>query len=711
MSSRPINTSNDQIRDEFLAMTGVSRPSASTPPEPFTKVYTRLSLPDLDNIPVELLGYTSFVCWREAPPRKPLAKPLKIPVSPLTGRNGHHDPQEWTSFETAVKFYTQNKSMAGIGFEFSETDPYAGIDLDKCRNPETGKIDQWAVELIRLLDSYSEISPSQTGVKIIVRGSIEGKEKHFTFGGHEVEIYKSGRYFTLTGRRLPETPTEIQERQDRIDRLVPNEPPYIAPTGPSIPRADDDSAKAVDAMPDAELMARIEQSRQGKKFKKLMAGSTDGYPGYFAASGALCAILATWTRCNPERIDRLYRKSGLFEEFWWDDRCYSGQRSRAEVTIAKSCSLATAGWMYDPRPNKTNGVVGQPSKDQLVFRLPAVEICTHRDYVIAPVSGQKDGWFPRGAVSLVGGPSGSSKTTWMLQLLINQAIKAPFYGHDTYGHPYLMLGADRGEDAHKRTMERMNLTLASVPFKPLPLAWDIGAAQAIVDQIEATEPLPEVVFIEGVDMLVTEVNNIKTVARFVHELQKIAQHYRIALIGSLGSPKAREGHGYTLTRDNLLGSGGWGRTVETVALLQFPKNDDTSGRRKLTVVLRNAPAEKFSLKFVDGLLEIDPDSHEEDERGEQASKDIEWYQEQAWLAKKDPAKKWWTVLDLERALNLGHATADRHVKHDHTKGHLVKKTRGKDQGPGRPAAEYRWNDSKTNPLWAEQQAQEQGEAF
>jgi hypothetical protein len=354
-------------------------------------------------------------------------------------------------------------------------------------------------------------------------------------------------------------------------------------------------------------------------------------------------------------------------------------------------------------PAKTGG------KD-LNLNLPAVTTnSTHREYVISPAPGQKDGWFPLGAVSLVGGPSGGSKTTWMLQLLLAQALKVPFHGHDTYGRPYLMLGADRGEDAHKRTMDRMNLSLASVPFKPLPLAWDLAAAQAIADQIEATVPLPEIVFVEGCDMLVTEVNNIKAVAYFVHALQQIAQHYRVALIGSLGSPKVKEGHGYTATRDNLLGSGGWGRTVETVALLQFPKNDDTSGRRQLTVVLRNAPAEKFPLKFVNGLLEFDQDSHEEDDGAGQESKDIEWYQARARQAKDDPTKKWWTVLDLERALNLPHSTADRHVKHDHAKGHLVKKTRSKPQGPGGQAVQYRWNDSKTNPLWVEWEKQERAE--
>lgn len=437
------------------------------------------------------------------------------------------------------------------------------------------------------------------------------------------------------------------------------------------------------------------------KFRALWLGNKSGYKSQSEADQALCDRLARLLKNNGEKIDAAFRMSGLTREKWTTRADYR------ERTIARAISGKESN-----APLATNRSVSK----ELEFHLPAVtNNGTHREYVISPAPGQKDGWFPLGAVSLVGGPSGGSKTTWMLQLLLAQASKASLYGHDTYGRPYLMLGADRGEDAHKRTMDRMNLSHASVPFKPLPLAWDLGAAQAIVDQIEATDPIPEVVFVEGCDMLVTEVNSIKAVSYFVHALQKIAQHYRVAIIGSLGSPKVKEGHGYTATRDNLLGSGGWGRTVETVVLLSFPKNDDTSGRRNLTVVLRNAPAEKFPLKFVDGLLEIDPDKHDEDNReAGQASKDIEWYQAQARLAQKNPAKKWWTTLDMERALDLSHSTADRHVKHDHAKGHLVKKTRSKSQGPGGQAAEYRWNDSKTNPLWVEQQTREQdeqGEAF
>jgi hypothetical protein len=123
-------------------------------------------------------------------------------------------------------------------------------------------------------------------------------------------------------------------------------------------------------------------------------------------------------------------------------------------------------------------------------------------------------------------------------------------------------------------------------------------------------------------------------------------------------------------------------------------------------MLRNAPTEKFTLAFApDGRLEIDPNSHDEGvDDAEQESKEIEWYKTQARLAKTDPSKKWWTIVDIERALHLTHATADRHVKSDKQKGRLKQKS-GKRCGRG-SAAEYCWNESKGNRLWVEQQAQE-----
>src|SRR5208282_2242211 len=115
--------------------------------------YTRLSLLDVENIPAELSDYDSWICWREDPPRTPLAKPSKTPIAPKTLVWAHvNEPADWTSRDVAVAAYKRRKELTGIGFVFSDRDPYVGIDLDNCRNQETGKMEDWAVELVRLMN-------------------------------------------------------------------------------------------------------------------------------------------------------------------------------------------------------------------------------------------------------------------------------------------------------------------------------------------------------------------------------------------------------------------------------------------------------------------------------------------------------------------------------------------------------------------------------
>jgi hypothetical protein len=81
-------------------------------------------------------------------------------------------------------------------------------------------------------------------------------------------------------------------------------------------------------------------------------------------------------------------------------------------------------------------------------------------------------------------------------------------------------------------------------------------------------------------------------------------------------------------------------------------------------------------------------------------KETDWYQEQARLAKDDSTKKWWTVRDMGRALDLAPATAACHVNDAVAKNHVIGKT-GPKIGKG-SANHYRWNESDTNPLWVAQ---------
>ena len=98
---------------------------------------------------------------------------------------------------------------------------------------------------------------------------------------------------------------------------------------------------------------------------------------------------------------------------------------------------------------------------------------------------------------------------------------------------------------------------------------------------------------EGADMLVADANKGQFVVPFMSALQKIAEHYHIAFILSVGAPKMRIGEGYTAKRDSMLGSEKWSRMSETVVAMQFVEGDDVDRRRACFVLLRNGQAERF----------------------------------------------------------------------------------------------------------------------
>ena len=94
------------------------------------------------------------------------------------------------------------------------------MDLDECRDPETGVIAPWALEIIGLLESYSEVSPSQTGVHVFCLGVLPGEKGiNRVVNGHKIEIYDHDRFFTFTGDVLPGSPSTVEGRQEEVSSL------------------------------------------------------------------------------------------------------------------------------------------------------------------------------------------------------------------------------------------------------------------------------------------------------------------------------------------------------------------------------------------------------------------------------------------------------------------------------------------------------------
>lgn len=287
---------------------------------------------NFESIPPELKALSQWVCHTSN----------KVPVNPENGHNAKaDDPTTWGEFDQAVRHWEAHRGngIAGVGFEFSPGDPYTGVDLDECRDPETGKIEPGALEIVGRLNSYTEVSPSGTGLHIILKGSVPP-------GGNRkgrVEMYDSSRYFTVTGAHLEGTTTTIEARQAELEALhgeVFGKPKQAS--GRSVRAATDASVE----LSDDELIDRISKSKVGNKFNELRRGDMDylkyqyGYPSASEADLALASILAFWTGKDPGQMDRIFRRLGLMRPKWDE---YRGQQTYGDQTIAKAIANTQKG--------------------------------------------------------------------------------------------------------------------------------------------------------------------------------------------------------------------------------------------------------------------------------------------------------------------------------------------------------------------------------
>lgn len=113
-------------------------------------------VPTASDLPDAITTRDQWVCWRT---QERDGKLTKVPINPYTSLFGSAtDSDSWSAFETACETVEQG-SADGIGFVFTDEDPFVGVDLDDCRVPETGTLTDPAEQIVDELDSYTEVSP------------------------------------------------------------------------------------------------------------------------------------------------------------------------------------------------------------------------------------------------------------------------------------------------------------------------------------------------------------------------------------------------------------------------------------------------------------------------------------------------------------------------------------------------------------------------
>jgi KaiC/GvpD/RAD55 family RecA-like ATPase len=245
----------------------------------------------------DLAAMPRWVAWQTE--RNPEGRVTKVPKSPHGGNARSNDPTTWGTLAEAQKreaALDKPHGLGGIGIELGDLGngmAIGGLDLDSCRDPATGEIERWALDIAASFGSYAEVSPSGTGAKAFftydpatlpdllkIMGTAGGKKWSRPTGADHppaIELYLSGRYFAVTHDKLDSSPADLRNvARDTIEHLIRHAGPAF---GGKPAAADPKPTPKAAALTDdwADLLPHVEIVGQSRpKVAKLLASDFTG---------------------------------------------------------------------------------------------------------------------------------------------------------------------------------------------------------------------------------------------------------------------------------------------------------------------------------------------------------------------------------------------------------------------------------------------------
>ncbi|WP_353422776.1 phage/plasmid primase, P4 family [Staphylococcus xylosus] len=278
-----------------------------------------------DNIPYELKELDHWCCFRIE--KVDNGRFTKRPYNPNTNEMAKsNDESTWVSFEDAA---SQSLNYDGIGFFFKA--PYVGIDLDKVgreieeylEQPDTDNI---IGEFINVLETYAEISPSGTGIHLITKGELPPRGRR----RGNVEIYDTGRFFTMTGKHIGGYNSISEDEYGQLNFLHNK---YIANHEKETKKINTSTGFGNDLSVE-KIIDIAKKSKNRLRFTTLYEGDwTQLYDSQSEADMALANDLAFWTARDPQKMDDIFRKSNLYRDKWDEQR---GDYTYGDMTITRA---------------------------------------------------------------------------------------------------------------------------------------------------------------------------------------------------------------------------------------------------------------------------------------------------------------------------------------------------------------------------------------
>lgn len=215
-----------------------------------------------------------------------------------------------------------------------------------------------------------------------------------------------------------------------------------------------------------------------------------------------------------------------------------------------------------------------------------------------------EGILPAGESHLIGGASGSGKTTWIFQNFLAEWQQGnPVFEHDSHPVPYVYVSLDRSRSSVTRTLRRLKLTeqikrvicLDEMPEECLELS-------AVVKYALTKYPDSKLIIIEGFALMSGEkTNGYTAVGKLMRKAARMCVKMKITIIGVCHAPKLKADEQFQHSRELLLGSVSWAAYSDTIIVLNM---DEASGIINVKVMPRNAAMETHGMRFgAGGVLE------------------------------------------------------------------------------------------------------------
>lgn len=467
------------------------------------------------NIPEELKKLPQWVVRRG-----------KVPYNPRSGYCAKAgQPETWGSFHEAVN---ESKNYDGIGFEFKTGGGIVGIDLDHIFTDSGAWADgsEWAQNIVNALDTYTEISPSKTGLHIYAYGTIPESGRKKTFQNKQaLEMYQEKRYFTVTGDTFHGE--RIENRNETLNGIYKK---YFS----EIPQKNHDST--ADYQPNDDYMSI------GLEKDPVFAALWNGErPNGNESSDdiALMNKLAYW--CNKEICSMMNAFLASPHVAQKDDK-HKKKLQRQDylrdtaLKAVEDCTRTAAEEnkaFHQTQKEKSAQKVADNKKTPTLKIISAPELQVKQ---IPPLRFVVENFLPQGLVILASPPK-YGKSWFVLDLCLSVASGAKFLGHETTqcGCLYLAL-----EDSLRRLQDRMNKVLAG---DPAPECFDYSIQSqdlknGLTEQLEdymKQKPNTGLIVIDTFQKVRSAVGNSRETSYTIDyketgQLKSFADHHNICLL-------------------------------------------------------------------------------------------------------------------------------------------------------------------------------------